>query len=107
MFLIDTISLGIFRYQGKLLWGIIHFLDMKEIRQVNGTDFSIERISFQVFILVIHRPFSYASLTKAKNGGGKFSGCMKFVPGSLSEPLGPEFDVHLEPFNLSIPFFLY
>jgi len=44
--------------------------------------------------------FVYQSMSNVYEGGGTMSGTLQFVPGNLSGPTGPEFDVVVESFPL-------
>jgi hypothetical protein len=57
--------------------------------------------------MIITRPFGYQSCSTANSFPGSFKGHMQFVPGSLSAPAGPPFEVHLAEFKLTVPEFIY
>ena len=40
-------------------------------------------------------------------GVGSFGGDLQFVPGTLAEPAGADFDVFVDPFELTVPDFIY
>eukprot|EP00607_Mallomonas_marina_P001334 CAMPEP_0182438610 /NCGR_PEP_ID=MMETSP1167-20130531/85885_1 /TAXON_ID=2988 /ORGANISM="Mallomonas Sp, Strain CCMP3275" /LENGTH=113 /DNA_ID=CAMNT_0024632045 /DNA_START=1344 /DNA_END=1685 /DNA_ORIENTATION=- len=52
-------------------------------------------------------PFEYQSCTNGWTAPGKMGGWFSFVPGTLSLPNGPEFQVNVAPFALTIPEYIY